>query len=79
MSSGGIRELKPVTAKRGKRHGFLGMTLDFGIESGACHVIQESHIRDMLEVWPKKLSGNSPTPAGQDLFKRGAGGLLGDE
>ena len=33
----------------------------------------------MLEVWPEKLSGNSPTPAGRDLFKRGAGGLLGDE
>ena len=69
---------KPVTTQRGKQHKFFGITLDFGIEVGACHVIQESHIKDMLEVWPDKLKGNSPTPAGQDLFKRGAGGLLSD-
>ena len=55
------------------------MTLDFGKEPGACHVEQKPHIEDMLETWPEDLKGNSPTPAGQDLFQRGAGGLLCDE
>ena len=72
-------QLKPVTAKRGTRHEFLGMTLDFGVEIGTCHVTQILHIQDMLDTWPEQLKENSPTPAGQDLFKRGAGRLLSDE
>ena len=43
-------QLKPVTAKRGTRHEFLGMRLDFGVEVGACHVTQISHIQDMLDT-----------------------------
>lgn len=71
-------ELKTVTAKRGKCHDFLGMTFDFGIEIGTCHVIQENHIKNMLEVWLEEPKEHLSTPAGQDLFERGAGGLLSD-
>ena len=45
-------EMKSVEIKRGKLHTFLGMDLDFGIV-GECHVMQEHHIRDMVDAWPE--------------------------
>ena len=30
----------------------------------------------MIETFPEDLRGNSPSPAGVDLFDQGAGGLL---
>ena len=71
-------KLKPVTVTRGPKHDFLGMQLDFGLEKGACHVIQETHVSEMVETYTGKHN-NSPTPAGLNLFKKGAGELLDDK
>ena len=43
-----------------------------------CHVIQENHVKEMLEVWPEEVKGSSLTLKGHDLFKRGASELLSD-
>ena len=66
-------EMKSVEIKRGKLHTFLGMDLDFGI-SGECHVMQEHHIRDMVDVWPE--SKKTPQPGAINLFNRGESELL---
>ena len=70
---GGIKKVK---CHRGKVHTFLGMTLDFGREKGAVHVLQEEYIDDLVECLNEKLTGNSPSPATSNLLKKGAGGLL---
>ena len=70
-------ELKPVKVKRGKVHDFLGMALNFKKTPGGVHVIQESHLKDMLESFDGELTGKALTPAANDLFLVGAGGLLG--
>ena len=54
----------------------MGMTLDFGREKGAVHVLQEEYIDDLVECLNEKLTGNSPSPATSNLLKKGAGGLL---
>lgn len=50
--------LKPITVTRGKNHEFLEMTLDFGIDDGTCHVLQGSHVSDMMETLGKKVKTN---------------------
>ena len=59
-------KLKPVKVKRGKVHDFLGMRLDFARTPGAVHVIQEEHLKDMLETFEGKLTGKALTPAVND-------------
>ena len=76
--------LKPVKCNRGKVHEFLGMQLNFGRSAGTCHVIQDNHVRDMIDTFCKqdgetKLKGNSHSPAAADLFRRGPGGLLSEK
>ena len=61
-------ELKPVKVKRGKVHDFLGMRLDFARTPGAVHVIQEGHLKDMLESFEGELTRKALTPAANDLF-----------
>ena len=74
-------KLKPVKCHRGNLHEFLGMTLDFGKTPGSCHVMQFDHVRNMIDTFSDyekiKLKGNSPSPAANELFRRGPGGLLG--
>lgn len=57
------------------------MELDFGITKGSCHVIQDEHVSGLFKIFcenSENLRGNSPSPAGADLFRRDAGGLLND-
>ena len=61
-------ELKPVKVKRGKVHDFLGIRLDFARTPGAVHVIQEGHLKDMLESFEGELTRKALTPAANDLF-----------
>ena len=68
--------MKPIRCERGFEHEFLGMRLDFGRDPGKVHIIQEEHQEDLVKHFPEQVKGNSPSPAAQDLFKRGAGGLL---
>ena len=65
-------EIKSVEIKRGKLHTFLGMDLDFGI-AGECHVMQEHHIRDIVDAWPENLKSSKKalTPGAMNLFDRG--------
>ena len=70
--------LKPVKVKRGKIHEFLGMTMNFEKTPGAVHIEQDGHVLDMLESFPEELSGKALTPAANDLFMTGAGGLLSE-
>ena len=55
------------------------MELDFATTPGAVHVEQEEHVSEMVETIPETLIGNSPSPAGEDLFGQGAGGLLNED
>ena len=76
--------LKPVKCNRGKVHEFIGMQLDFGRSAGSCHIMQDIHVRDMIDAFCKqdgktKLKGDSPSPEVVDLFRRRAGGLLSDK
>ena len=59
-------------------HEFLGMTLDLWTK-GECHILQEYHIKNIVELWPEVLkdSDKAATPASNDLFKRGPSKLLG--
>lgn len=61
------------------RHNFLGMTRDFESTPDAVHVIQKKHGREMIEGFPNKSKGNSPSPAGKDLFSEGANGFLSSD
>ena len=72
-------KLKKVRCKRGGKHTFLGMLLDFESEPGAVHVRQDEYIEDIVSTMPENLKGNSPTPASNDLFRKGAGELLSED
>ena len=63
--------------KRGKLHTFLGMDLDFEI-AGECHVMQEYHIRDLVDMWPENLKSSKKTltPGAINLFDKGESELL---
>ena len=73
--------LKEVTTHRGKMHEFLGMKLDFQKEPGKCHVMQQDYVKEIVSAWPEEIKDNdiALTPASNDLYKRGEGGLLSKE
>ena len=48
-------KLKSVELHRGNIHEFLGMTLDFSMK-GACHILQEHHMKDIVSSWPEDIS-----------------------
>ena len=54
------------------------MILDFGIEEAAFHIIQKDHVLEMIQSYTGKLI-NSSSPAGLNLFVKGAGELLSKE
>ena len=51
-------QLKVVKCKRGGKHTFLGMTLDFESEPGAVHVLQDEYIDDIVRTLAEKVEGN---------------------
>jgi hypothetical protein len=60
-------EQAPLTITRGKVHDYLGMTLDF-TEVGKVKIKMIDYVKKMLADLPKEMNGESPTPAGDDLF-----------
>ena len=69
-----------MKVKRGKIHDFLGTKLDFSVP-GECHVSQGDHIDELVSEWPEKIKNDDRihTPAANNLFDVGGGGLLDEK
>ncbi|GAX21402.1 hypothetical protein FisN_28Lu124 [Fistulifera solaris] len=59
---------EPVTVTRGKKHEYLGMTLDFS-KSEIVEISMFDYIEKMLAELPEDMEGTSPTGAGSHLFE----------
>ena len=66
-----------VTTHRGKKHNYLGMTLDYSRENEVKMDMRE-YVRGMLETFLIKFKANQTavTPASEKLFEKGSGKLL---
>ena len=64
-------EHKAVTATRGKKHDYLGMTLDYSVP-GKVKIDMCRYVQDMLDDFPVKFKDRdtATTPAGEDLFNQ---------
>ena len=58
----------PLSVSRGKKHEYLGMSLDFG-HKGEVRINMQHYIEMMLHDAPKEMDGISRTPAAAHLFK----------
>jgi hypothetical protein len=69
-----------VTIHRGKKHGYLGMELDFS-KKGKVKISMTKDVASMLEVFPEKLKSTDTavTPASDGLFNEGQGKKLNKE
>ena len=61
-------QVREVTATRGPRHDYLGMTLDFSTP-GEVKIDMKDYVKSMVEEFPLDLPGTSRTPANENLFK----------
>ena len=57
-----------MTIRRGKKHDYLGMTLDFS-NNGKFIIDMEEYINDVISDLPEDMSGSASTPAADHLFK----------
>ena len=57
-----------MTVSRGKKHDYLGMTLDFS-EDGKCIVDMEEYLDEILSGLPEEMNGVTTIPASDHLFK----------
>ena len=57
-----------MTVHRGKKHDYLGMTLDFS-KDGACVVDTKDYLKEVLKDLPEDMNGTDTTPAVDHLFK----------
>ena len=57
-----------MTVRRGKKHDYLGMTLDFSNE-GKIFVDMEECLEEILSKLPEDMNGVATTPAADHLFK----------
>ena len=69
-------QVKEITATRGKRHVYLGMTLDYSTP-GEVKVDMIDYVKEMLEEFPQDLNGKSATVANEKLFDTTRGKPLG--
>ena len=58
----------PMSITRGKKHEYLGMTIEF-IGSKQVQITMYDFIKKMLNEIPKDMNGTKPTAAGEHLFK----------
>ena len=61
-------QVDEMTIRRGKKHNYLGMTLDFS-KSGAFIVDMEDYLKEILTYLPEDMNGTATTPAADHLFK----------
>ena len=57
-----------MTLHRGKKHDYLGMTLDFS-KDGAFIVDMEEYLKEILKDLPKDMHDTAPTPAVDHVLK----------
>ena len=69
-------QIKAVTGTRGKRHVYLGMTLDYSTP-GEVKINMTDYVKSMIKEFPKDLNGKVSTPANDHLLKVDKGKPLG--
>ena len=69
-------QIKDVTGTRGKRHVYLGMTLDYS-NPGEVKIDMTDYVKSMIEEFPEELKGKVATPANDHLLKVDKGKVLG--
>ena len=69
-------QIKEVTGTRGKRHVYLGMTLDYSTP-GEVKIDMVDYVKSMIEEFPQDLDGKVSTPANDHLLKVDKGKKLG--
>jgi len=57
-----------VKAKRGTKHNYLGMTLDY-TSPGVLKIDMTEYVKSMIEEFPQKVQGRNATPWTENLFK----------
>jgi hypothetical protein len=58
----------PLTINRGKRHDYLGMTLDY-TEDSAVKIDMRDYVNKVLTEMPATMDGTATTPAADHLFE----------
>ncbi len=69
-------QVKDVTGTRGKKHVYLGMTLDYSVQ-GEVKVDMTDYVKEMIEDFPEELNGKVATVANEQLFDTSRGKKLG--
>ena len=69
-------QVKEVTAHRGTRHVYLGMTLDYSTP-GEVKVDMVDYVKEMIDEFPSDLDGKVATVANEKLFDTSRGKKLG--
>ena len=62
------RKQAPLTVKRGCKHEYLGMLLDYS-QVGKVKIDMQEYINTILEDLPSEYNGKAVTPAASYLFK----------
>jgi len=57
----------PITQNRGKKHDYLGMTLNYEKE-GEVNISMKDYIKGVIAEAPEDMKGTAATPAGHHLF-----------
>jgi hypothetical protein len=57
----------PLTENQGRKHEYLGMTLDFSI-TGKAKIYMGEYIQNVLDEVPHDMDGTAATPAANHLF-----------
>ena len=70
-------QIKAVTGTRGKKHVYLGMTLDYSTP-GEVKVDMVNYVKEMIEDFPEELNGKVATVSNQHLFDTTRGKKLGE-
>jgi hypothetical protein len=58
----------PLTTNRGKKHDYLGMTLDYS-EAGVVKIDMTDYFQKVLGERPEDMDGTATSPAANHLFR----------
>ena len=70
-------QIKEITATRGKKHVYLGMTLDYSVP-GEVKVDMTDYVKEMLDEFSDELTGKVASSANEQLFDSTRGSKLSD-
>jgi hypothetical protein len=74
----GNEEINKMKAKRGKKHDYLGMILDY-TEKGKVKIDMTDYVKAMIREFPEELKGRTTTPASERIFEVNESSKLNDE